>query len=669
MVSCDPAGDVRASSGASPDVVSVLRLLADEASLQDIQDLGQSVAAGLDDAGAEGWREALGLVTRLWWTLSDRKRREHEMVALFETARDLTSLLDTDQVLDGIVQRARQLFATDTCYLALLYPDTGEARMRVTAGSVGSSITQTRLPWGSGLVGVMQESGRPCCSSDYVNDPKVRHDPSVDAAALDEGIVSIAGAPLKSGNQMTGALFLASRRERFFTDAELNLLGSLADHAAIVLENARLFDAMRSTLGELRQANREIDVHSKALERAGVAHEQLMRLVLNGSDLDALAHGVSGMLDADLLLLDATLQVRARAGSASPASVEALAEQGFPVQRLLEQSTASGTSRATEVPRDPGARPEARVQEVWVAPVQAGAEVLGSMVLSTGNGLSRADVRTFERSAQTAALMLLMERTMALAEDQVRGELVDDLFGERVPDWGSVGRRAKHLGLDLRRPHVVLVASAEGASRRSLLSAATAFLRERAGVAGELAGQVVLVVRDGDPGGCARAASMDLGRRARAPVTVGAAGPVTSLQGARASYREAERCLRLLLALGRQGEGAGFEELGVFGALLEATSEDRLKTFVSQSLGLLQEYDARQGTQLVATLEAFYAAGGIPRVTAERIHVHPNTVYQRLDRVDHVIGSSAWRTPDGALEMQLALKLRRILATSADLDH
>ena len=61
-------------------------------------------------------------------------------------------------------------------------------------------------------------------------------------------------------------------------------------------------------------------------------------------------------------------------------------------------------------------------------------------------------------------------------------------------------------------------------------------------------------------------------------------------------------------------------------------------------VGPVLAYDARRGTELVATLEAWFAAGGRPAETAQRLHVHPNTVAQRLDRVGTLLGDD-WRDP------------------------
>ena len=72
-------------------------------------------------------------------------------------------------------------------------------------------------------------------------------------------------------------------------------------------------------------------------------------------------------------------------------------------------------------------------------------------------------------------------------------------------------------------------------------------------------------------------------------------------------------------------------------------------------------YDERRGTELVGTLEAWFAAGARPAETAKRLHVHPNTVGQRLDRICTLLGDD-WRDPARGLDVQLALRLYRLRA-------
>ncbi|MGI8800097.1 MAG: helix-turn-helix domain-containing protein [Pseudonocardia sp.] len=71
------------------------------------------------------------------------------------------------------------------------------------------------------------------------------------------------------------------------------------------------------------------------------------------------------------------------------------------------------------------------------------------------------------------------------------------------------------------------------------------------------------------------------------------------------------------------------------------------------------DYDERHGSDLVGTLEAYFAAASSPWRAAEVLHVHVNTVGQRLDRVARLLGED-WRTPQRVVELQLALRLRHL---------
>ncbi len=63
----------------------------------------------------------------------------------------------------------------------------------------------------------------------------------------------------------------------------------------------------------------------------------------------------------------------------------------------------------------------------------------------------------------------------------------------------------------------------------------------------------------------------------------------------------------------------------------------------------------------MGTLEAYFASGCSPARTKDVLHVHVNTVAQRLERVGRLLGDD-WQCPDRALEVQLALKLYRLSA-------
>ena len=55
----------------------------------------------------------------------------------------------------------------------------------------------------------------------------------------------------------------------------------------------------------------------------------------------------------------------------------------------------------------------------------------------------------------------------------------------------------------------------------------------------------------------------------------------------------------------------------------------------------------------------FQEKGGVMQETANALHIHPNTLRQRLDRIDALIGAT-WRRGSRSLDVQVALRLWRM---------
>lgn len=614
---------------APPSAVQVLarlvHLLAEEAPAAHLDALAEEVAATAALRERDALMRAVERGRRIRDVLERRARRERETQALYETARDLTLLRDVDEVLHAIVHRVRRLLGSDSTYIALVDPDTGDAYMRVTSGTVSPAIESVRQRPGYGVGGHVIQTGQPLATSSYHADPRIRRDPSVASAVSQDGVKSIAGVPMKLGRRVVGALFAANRRERTFDQAEIALLTSLADHASVVIENARLYEAVRTATGELREANARLDEQRQVLERASSAHEQLMPLALTRADPAELTRTLAGILGGAVTLLDS-----ADAVSATAPGPEA------------DDTGSPGTTTSVGV--------------------RAGADTFGTLLLTRRAPLSDAESRILERAAQTAALLLLMARQTSIVADELRAELVGDLLAERAPDPDDLARRARRAGvLDPDVPHLVVVLSAAGVSRRSLLAAAGGLARRRGGPAGEHGGEVVLLLPGSDAAGTARQVCAELGRLLPGPVTAGAAGPAIGHAGIRGLHHGAQRCHRLLLSLGREGDGVGIEELGVVGRVLDGGPPEHVRGLVERAVGPLLRHDRHHGTPLVETLERYFATGQNPPATARALGLHVNTVYQRLERVDQVLGDRGWREPRGLLELQMALQFHRLL--------
>ncbi|KOV57371.1 helix-turn-helix domain-containing protein [Streptomyces sp. MMG1121] len=623
----------------SPEA-SYLELLARDASVEAYeQPVLLARAEGRTAERIAALEQARLLALRVRAELEGRRRREAELSALFETAHDLAGLRDLDAVLQAIVQRARSLLGTDVAYLTLNDPTHDDTYMRVTEGSVSARFQQLRLGLGEGLGGLVAQTTRPYVTDDYFQDARFQHTLTIDAGVRDEGLVAILGVPLMLGPHVIGVLFAADRRARVFERAQIALLGSFAALAAAAIDTANLLGETRAALAGLERANEIIRDRSAVIERASDVHDRLAELVLRGGGVHDVAAAVSEVLDGTVEFTDT--------GAAPPEALKASRAEGHAVRHGRD----------------------------WIAPVAAGGELLGALVLRGHPGLDPVDQRTLERAAMVTSLLLLARRSAAEAEQRVRGELLDDLLDARDRDPRLLRERAARLHADLAATHVVLAARLDGpaadadeeaAARRRLGAAASHLAATRQGLAAARDGGTVLLLPLGTGGSAtevARRTAHDLGAAVRQPVTVGASAPVTDLavhpEAVAAAYTEGRRCLDALHLLGRAGDGAAAEDFGFLGLLLAGDRD--VAGFVDRTVGPVVTYDERRGTDLLHTLDAYFACGMSPARTKDALHVHVNTVAQRLERVGRLLGTD-WQTPARALEIQLALRLRQLAA-------
>jgi GAF domain-containing protein len=647
-----------------PDPTEYLELLAREAAPVEFE--RPLLAARQAGAPAEDLAELEKIkiaALRVRALLARRRRREEELSALYDTAGDLAGLRDVDAVLRAIVHRARTLLGADVSYMTLDDPQRGDTYMRITDGSVAASFQTLRLPAGAGLGGLVAVSGTPYSTANYGTDPRFRHTSEIDSGVRDEGLVAILGVPLRWGSTVIGVLFAADRTERAFAREEVALLGSLAAHAAIAIDTARLLTETQAALAELSAANTVIQAHSASVERAAAAHDRMTALVLRGGGVEDVAADLVDVLGGALVVLDASGRRLAEAKSAAwPGSL--------PVLDPAEVAEAVAASRSGLTDLDPAevseavaaARGAGRSVErggAFVAAVVAGADNLGALVFHPTHRLEGADQRILERAAQITALLLLFRRTVAEAEGQVRGELLDDLILRPVRDEQSLRSRAARLGVDLDTPHVVVAAAGhpDGGLRGRAISWARTFAAARGGLAAPKDGRLAMILPGTDPAATARTVAKELSRALGHPVTAGAAGPASSPAAIAPAHRSADSCATALIALGRTGEGASNTELGYVGLLLGDNRD--VPAFLTATIGPVLAYDTRRGTALVKTLEAYFGENGSLSRAADTLHVHVNTVTQRLDRIASLLGPD-WQTPSRALDLQLALRLHRL---------
>src|SRR6476661_2316045 len=450
--------------GRADGVSYFLDLLARDATAVEFErPVVEARAAGLPAADIEALDRAKRVALGVREQLEAHRRREAELAALFQTASDLAALTSVDDVLAAIVRRARALLGRDVAYLCLNDDERGDTYMRVTDGSVSAEFQAVRLPLGAGLGGLGAQQGVPIASVDYFRDERFNRRSTIDSAVRSEGLVSILGVPLKRGAQVIGVLFAADRRRRAFTRDEVALLSSLAAHAAVALDNARLLAETRSALISLEQANASLREQSRDIELAVMAHDRLAELVLRGGGVAEVAAELADVLGGTVEL-----------------------------QGPSELSQPLGSDQSS-------------------VPVATGSELLGRLVHTREGQARAADLRVLERGAVVTALLLLFNRHLAEVANRGRRDLLEDLLTGTVLDPNEISARAADLDADLTG-ELVLVVCAWPRHRADSEQAAAFYAGQRRGLSARVDGHIVLLLPGGDAAAAARDAAAGLGR-------------------------------------------------------------------------------------------------------------------------------------------------------------
>ncbi len=166
-----------------------------------------------------------------------QQRRAEQFRVIAEVGRQITSIMDIDVLLNQIVQLIQNTFKYDHVAIATL--EEGYAVYRVGSGRLWENpefnFNPSRLKIGDEGV-----TGRVAASGELVYLPDVRKDPGY-VEMKGSGTLSELTVPVKVKGRVIGVLDAQSDRVDAFDESDQVVLQSLADQAAVAIENAQLY--------------------------------------------------------------------------------------------------------------------------------------------------------------------------------------------------------------------------------------------------------------------------------------------------------------------------------------------------------------------------------------------------------------------------------------------
>jgi len=169
-----------------------------------------------------------------------------------QVSREITSILDIDDLLIRVVELIREAFSY--YYVQIFLVDQGTNRLVLQAGS-GQIGRQFKSQGKSLEIGATSLNGEVAQTNEALIVNDLSHEPRYLAEELLPDTMSELVIPLRVGRQVIGTLDVQSAKPNAFSEVDLLVIQSLGDQVAIAIENARLYDRSRE-LAVLEERNR-----------------------------------------------------------------------------------------------------------------------------------------------------------------------------------------------------------------------------------------------------------------------------------------------------------------------------------------------------------------------------------------------------------------------------
>ena len=176
-----------------------------------------------------------------------------ELAVLTELGREVTSVLDLNELLEKIPQLISRLTSFTVFSVYLLDERRQDLHIAYAVGYPEEVVRTFRLQVGQGIVGSAVAERRPILLDDVEQDPRY--------LKTVPGVRSQLAVPLRHKGKVIGALNLLSDRRAAFTERDEMILRQFAAHVAQAIVNARLFESEREyaeTLETLAEIGREM---------------------------------------------------------------------------------------------------------------------------------------------------------------------------------------------------------------------------------------------------------------------------------------------------------------------------------------------------------------------------------------------------------------------------
>jgi GAF domain-containing protein len=577
---------------------------------------------------------------------------DRELYALREENRTLygviklvSSSLELSPMLQGVVDLATAATGCHACFIYLL--EGPRLTIRAASPVFREAIGNVQFSVHEGLTGWVARHRKPAFIRDQaMKDPRMKYVPLLQ----EHRFQSMVAVPMLSRSSETiGVIVLHTEAPHEFDEGTLKLLVHIASLVSGAIENAQLYDQQRRRLDALTGLS---ELAQQVAAAPGAA--ELGSVVVNGSQL---------LLNADLC------QVLRLEPDGGTTQLLASVPEELPAPILSAEDLMLAALRGTGAsPPTTPLWPSVTAADLLVTPLVAGTERVGVLCAASYADRAFGDEEA-EIARAIAHLAAVALKRAELIERLTNANIIKDLFGALAAGATAfAAAKAAEVRCELTTTYLMLVA--EPVASRAQASGEWRSAAET--LAQRLAGLVGRSAIEAGPGPVRALLTLGRARQQRvqelvdqcqalgqhSATVIGLSEPRQTPAEAANAYREARDAATIGRALLPDGGAIGYSQVGAYRYLVQIRSGEEPQDRFRAAVDLLIGYDHKRRTSLLDTLDRYLSERRSVIDSARSLHVHPNTLRQRLGRIEQLTGLKL--DQDDLLSLELAIKLARL---------
>lgn len=440
--------------------------------------------------------------------------------------------------------------------------------------------------------------------------------------------------PLIIDLKTIGVLHLENRNNCLFTQDDLETLEFLANHVAVMLENARLY--------------RNEKEHKQRLHVLLDYQQTLVKETVEGNSFDGITDTLSNLFSTSVILLDRFLR---------PLSSKLYQKNEEELHQLVEIATYKilQSQQSTRSWFSPEQNDDIKLV-TW--PINGGGDLLGYLVVDMTNEEMDDYYRLSINLARNIYSIQFIKQKLVLgAREQVKDSFMNKLLVEKIEDEESIVQYANLFNWDLFRPHRVAVLSLfihnEDMKMNVLeLEAQKSMLWEQLKVKiTDRNPEIRMGNKDGEWILCVPVDKEEAKPKvywskfyqyvktwtemnnSNCQVYIAVGGKTEKLSDYYVGHLQALKALNVVMSRFKDIGFALFDELGSYTVLHQLKDSQISNLYIQKHLSPLLQYSKGKNMDLFQTLRVYLEHNGSIKETAEELYIHRSSLLYRLEKI------------------------------------